>query len=84
MAKNLQAKLSPKDSVGLFDINREAVQKLAGEMDAAETAGASVVLASSAADASKEAVRMTLLIRPLALSLPPLPQMMSKIVLSMI
>lgn len=60
MAKNLQAKLSAKDSVSLFDINSEAVQKLAAEMAAADTAGASVGLASSAADASKDAVRMTL------------------------
>lgn len=57
MAKNLQAKLSPKDSLSLFDINREAVQKLAGEMETAQAGGASVGLAPSAADASKDAVR---------------------------
>lgn len=56
MAKNLQAKLSPKDNVSLFDINREIMQKLAGEMEAAQTGGASVALAPSAADASKNAV----------------------------
>lgn len=32
MAKNLQAKLSPNDSVALFDINQEAMKRLAGEM----------------------------------------------------
>lgn len=71
MAKNLQAKLSPKDSVSLFDINSEAVRKLAGEMAAAETAGASVELASSAADASKDAVRTTPFVMILFFSTSP-------------
>lgn len=57
MAKNLQAKLPPSDRLSLFDINRDTVQKLAGEMQAANAAGASVALASSAPDASKDAVR---------------------------
>jgi hypothetical protein len=57
MAKNLQAKLPPADNVSLFDINRDVIQRLAGEMKASQAGGASVVLASSAADASKHAVR---------------------------
>lgn len=61
MARNLQAKLSPADNVSIFDINREAMQRLAGEMKAAQAGGASVTLASSAADASEEAVRSLLL-----------------------
>lgn len=56
MARNLQAKLPPSDSLRIFDINREAVQRLAGEMAASQAGGASVELADSAADASKEAV----------------------------
>lgn len=85
MAKNLQAKLSSKDSLSLFDINRDAVQNLAGEMETAQARGASVALAPSAADASKDAVR-TLYYASLLLSalVLPLPKMMSNIVLSMI
>ncbi|KAF3767093.1 putative 3-hydroxyisobutyrate dehydrogenase G6G8.5 [Cryphonectria parasitica EP155] len=55
MAKNLQAKSSPNDSVSLFDINQDAAQKLAAEMEASQAGGASVALAASAADASKDA-----------------------------
>lgn len=71
MAKNLQAKLSPKDSLSLFDINREAAQKLAGEMESAQAGGASVALAPSAADASKDAVRVTISSNSLASSCSP-------------
>lgn len=60
MAKNLQAKLSPKDSLSIFDINQDAVQKLAREMDASQTGGATVDVAQSAPDASKQAVCMPL------------------------
>lgn len=60
MAKNLQAKLPPADDLSIFDINREAMQRLAGEMKVSQPGGASVVLASSAADASKNAVRIQL------------------------
>lgn len=56
MARNLQGKLPPSDSLRIFDINREAMQRLAGEMAASQAGGASVELADSAADASKEAV----------------------------
>ncbi|KUI68080.1 putative 3-hydroxyisobutyrate dehydrogenase, mitochondrial [Cytospora mali] len=55
MAKNLQAKLPPAGNVSIFDINREVMQRLAGEMKASQAGGASVELASSAADASKNA-----------------------------
>ena len=56
MARNLQAKLSPKDSVRLFDVNKGAMEKLAAEMNAQQAGGATVELAESAADASKDAV----------------------------
>lgn len=56
MARNLQSKLSPSDTVRLYDINREAVERLAQEMRAQKAGGAAVRLAESAADATKEAV----------------------------
>lgn len=59
MARNLQAKLPPSDSLKIFDINREAMQRLAGEMTASQAGGASVELADSVADASKEAVSLS-------------------------
>jgi 3-hydroxyisobutyrate/3-hydroxypropionate dehydrogenase len=58
MAKNLQSKLSPNDSIRIFDINKDAVQKLAKEMTSAETGGAIVEVAESAFDASNQAVRL--------------------------
>lgn len=57
MAKNLQSKLSPSDSIQLFDINKDAMQKLAADMTSGQAGGASVRIAESALDASKEAVR---------------------------
>ncbi|KAL8381296.1 hypothetical protein RB595_005528 [Gaeumannomyces hyphopodioides] len=57
MAKNLQAKLPPSDTVRLFDINRDAMQKLAAEMKASpsQAGGAAVELAESADAASTDA-----------------------------
>ncbi|ERT02493.1 3-hydroxyisobutyrate dehydrogenase [Sporothrix schenckii 1099-18] len=52
MAKNLQNKLTPADTVRLFDINKAAVQKLASEVSAT---GAAVEVVSSVADAAKSA-----------------------------
>lgn len=56
MAKNLQSKLSPSDTIRLFDINRDAMQRLAGEMKAPSTTesegGAAVELAESGEAAS--------------------------------
>ncbi|KAI8962305.1 putative 3-hydroxyisobutyrate dehydrogenase G6G8.5 [Daldinia sp. FL1419] len=54
MAKNLQAKLPPSDSVKLFDINSEAVKRLAEDMRTSQTGGAAVELASNVNDAAKE------------------------------
>lgn len=56
MARNLQAKLSPNDTVRLFDVNKRAMEKLAAEMSAQQAGGATVELAESASDASKDAV----------------------------
>ncbi|OTA93729.1 hypothetical protein M434DRAFT_287805 [Hypoxylon sp. CO27-5] len=55
MAKNLQSKLPPGDSVRLFDINNDAVKRLAEEMRTSQAGGAAVEVARSANDAAKDA-----------------------------
>ncbi|KAI0413762.1 NAD binding domain of 6-phosphogluconate dehydrogenase-domain-containing protein [Xylaria grammica] len=55
MAKNLQSKLSPSDSVHLFDINKDAMHRLAKDMRASQAGGALVELAGSVAEAAREA-----------------------------
>ncbi|KAK3943330.1 3-hydroxyisobutyrate dehydrogenase [Diplogelasinospora grovesii] len=55
MARNLQAKLSPSDTVRLFDINKAAMQKLAEEMKTQQAGGAAVQLSQTAEEASKDA-----------------------------
>ncbi|OIW32590.1 3-hydroxyisobutyrate dehydrogenase [Coniochaeta ligniaria NRRL 30616] len=55
MARNLQSKLSPSDTVRLFDINKDAMEKLAQELLASKAGGAAVQLAETAADAAKDA-----------------------------
>jgi 3-hydroxyisobutyrate dehydrogenase-like beta-hydroxyacid dehydrogenase len=62
MARNLQHKLSPSDTVRLYDINKDAMEKLAQEMRAQKAGGAAVQLAETAADAIKEAVCTTILL----------------------
>ncbi len=57
MAKNLQSKLKPSDTISIFDINTDAVQGLETEMKAASR-GATVEIAASVFDASKDAVRL--------------------------
>jgi 3-hydroxyisobutyrate dehydrogenase len=56
MARNLQYKLHPSDTVRLYDINKDAMEKLAQEMRASKAGGAAVHLAETAADAAREAV----------------------------
>lgn len=60
MAKNLQSKLSTSDTVRLYDINRDVMQRLAGEMKTSSkadtTGGAAVELAESGEAASAGAV----------------------------
>ncbi|KAI2467175.1 putative 3-hydroxyisobutyrate dehydrogenase G6G8.5 [Annulohypoxylon bovei var. microspora] len=53
MAKNLQSKLSPADSVRLFDINSDATSRLAEEMKASQT-GSTVEVSRNAYDAARE------------------------------
>ena len=57
MAKNLQSKLTPTDTVRVFDINAAAVQQLKGELS---STGAIVESASTVAEAAKEAVSSVL------------------------
>ncbi|KAI1401185.1 putative 3-hydroxyisobutyrate dehydrogenase G6G8.5 [Hypoxylon fuscum] len=55
MAKNLQSKLPPSDSVRLFDINHGATNRLAAEMRSSQSGGAAVEVAHDVNDAAKEA-----------------------------
>ncbi|KAB5576386.1 NAD binding domain of 6-phosphogluconate dehydrogenase-domain-containing protein [Coniochaeta sp. 2T2.1] len=55
MARNLQSKLSPSDTVRIYDINKDAMEKLGQEMRANKGGGAAVRLAETAADAAKDA-----------------------------
>ncbi len=56
MAKNLQGKLPPSDTIRLFDINNDAVAKLSEDMSNAQAGGAAVVAADSVTDAARDAV----------------------------
>ncbi|RYO90853.1 hypothetical protein DL766_003513 [Monosporascus sp. MC13-8B] len=55
MAKNLQSKLPPSDSIQLFDINKDAMRRLSDEMQESQAGGATVRLAESVNKAAKEA-----------------------------
>jgi hypothetical protein len=56
MAKNLQSKLSPSDSVHIFDLNKDAVQRLEGEMKT-QSGGAVVKVAQTVNEAARDSVR---------------------------
>ncbi|KAI0193142.1 NAD binding domain of 6-phosphogluconate dehydrogenase-domain-containing protein [Astrocystis sublimbata] len=65
MAKNLQSKLSPPDSVSLFDINKDAMDRLAQDMRTSQAGGAVVELAQNVAEAAKNAdILITVLPEP--------------------
>ncbi|KAK4126425.1 hypothetical protein N657DRAFT_567530 [Parathielavia appendiculata] len=55
MARNLQAKLPPSDTIRVFDINKAAAEKLAQEMKAQQAGGAAAQVATSAGDAARDA-----------------------------
>jgi len=57
MARNLQAKLPPSDTISVFDINKAAAEKLVQEMKTQQAGGASAQVAGSVGDAAKDAVR---------------------------
>lgn len=54
MAKNLQSKLAPSDSIRIFDINKASVQRLAEEIKTSQAGGAVVEAADSAYEAAKD------------------------------
>jgi hypothetical protein len=58
MARNLQAKLPPSDTIRVFDINTAAAEKLVQEMRTQQAGGAASHVASSAGDAARDAVRL--------------------------
>ncbi len=68
MARNLQSKLAPSDTVRVFDINTAAAEKLVGEMRAQQAGGAAAEVACDAGDAARDAVcaMFYLLFTPLA------------------
>ncbi|KAK4154523.1 NAD binding domain of 6-phosphogluconate dehydrogenase-domain-containing protein [Chaetomidium leptoderma] len=55
MARNLQAKLSPSDTIRVFDINKAAAEKLVQEMKTQQAGGAAAQVARDAGDAAKDA-----------------------------
>jgi len=74
MARNLQAKLPPSDTLRVFDINTESIQKFAKETKASGS-GAAVKIAATAREAAEDSVSLDSL---LAHSLfPRVLQMMS-------
>ncbi|KAK3987631.1 6-phosphogluconate dehydrogenase [Cladorrhinum sp. PSN332] len=55
MARNLQSKLAPTDTIRLFDINTSAAEKLAQEMKTQQAGGAVAEVSASVVDAAREA-----------------------------
>ena len=55
MAKNLQAKLPASDTLRVFDINTESVDRFAAEAKSTGS-GAAVLTASNARDAAEDSV----------------------------
>ncbi|KAH8885536.1 3-hydroxyisobutyrate dehydrogenase [Thozetella sp. PMI_491] len=55
MARNLQAKLSPSDTLRVFDINTAAAQKLSQEVSSQQAGGATLEVSSSATEAAQDA-----------------------------
>lgn len=60
MARNLQSKLTPADSIRIFDINKDAAQKLAAEMLASKAGGATVEVVDDVKHAARDAVSLAL------------------------
>ncbi|KAJ4289501.1 hypothetical protein N0V88_006983 [Collariella sp. IMI 366227] len=55
MARNLQSKLPPTDSIQVFDINKAAAEKLVEEMTTQQAGGAAPRVACSAGQAARDA-----------------------------
>jgi hypothetical protein len=60
MARNLQAKLPSSDTLKIYDINSESVQRFANETKALSK-GASVQVASTVREAAEDSVSLPLL-----------------------
>jgi hypothetical protein len=75
MARNLQAKLPPSDTLRVFDINAESIQKFANETKALGS-GADVAIAANARDAAEDSVSLLSIFSILAV-VPPHPHMMN-------
>lgn len=56
MARNLQSKLAPSDTIRVYDINKAAAEKLVDEMKTQQAGGAAAQVARNAGDAAREAV----------------------------
>lgn len=56
MARNLQSKLAPTDTIRLYDINPSTAERLASEMTTNHAGGAKPSIATSAAEAAHDAV----------------------------
>jgi 3-hydroxyisobutyrate dehydrogenase len=56
MARNLQSKLAPTDTLRVYDINKAAAEKLVQEMKTQQAGGAAAQVARNAGDAAREAV----------------------------
>jgi 3-hydroxyisobutyrate/3-hydroxypropionate dehydrogenase len=70
MARNLQAKLAPSDTVRVFDINKAAAEKLVQEMKTQQAGGAAAQTARNAGEAARDAVCSTFYSRRLLVSVP--------------
>ena len=64
MARNLQSKLAPSDTIRVFDINTAAAEKLVGEMRAQQAGGAAAEVACDAGDAARDAVCLSCFLVP--------------------
>jgi 3-hydroxyisobutyrate dehydrogenase len=71
MARNLQSKLAPTDTIRVYDINKAAAEGLVEEMKTQQAGGAAAHVARNAGDAAREAVcAISLSPRPPLLSIP--------------
>lgn len=61
MAKNLQAKLSTRDTLRVYDIHTPAMKQFADEATTQRIGGAAIELAKTARDAANSAVRLACL-----------------------
>jgi len=68
MAKNLQVKLPSSDTIRLFDINKDAAEKLASEMRLSQAGGAAVELVESVVAAANDVVRPSVSFKSLLLA----------------